>query len=134
MIGIKGMELPKSCNNCRFCVIATTVNDLGMLCGVNTDIDTVCGFTSSRHPNCPLVDLGKEDMSWKELIEKIKNIKFVCLGRNKKWFYIAFGGYAIEFHNDGTIFLSCEHSFNLFENKKPFEMWQIIKALVGGEK
>jgi len=131
---IEGMEMPKGCNDCPLKVqkFINEITDFIDLCPYTQEVIIKDKYTNKKCKDCPLKEYPEnKDMSWKELIEKIKKIKFVCLGKNKRWFYIAFSGYAIEFHNDGTIFLSCEHSFNLFENKKPFEMWQIIKALVG---
>lgn len=126
MIGID-MELPKSCNNCIFCVVATTINDLDMLCGVNPDIDTVRGFISSRHPNCKLVDLGKEDMSWDDLKIKCDNLTTDIQFSSDGFDFECKG---IWFNRVGTIFSS---KLNI-EDLKPFEMYQIIKSLVGDER
>ena len=61
MIGIKGMELPKSCKECDLnCTLYRTFNEEE--------------YEIKRHPNCKLVDLGKEDMDFEDLKEKCKNI------------------------------------------------------------
>lgn len=153
MIAIKGMDMPKSCNNCRLCVIATTINDLDILCGINSDIDTVSGFTNSRHPKCKLIALPEEnkDMSWLQLIDKCKSefpqkyfqYEENQFGYSKKHttkiiFLIEDENYpdevgCIRFREDGVVECGAyAPSEGFFKSKiKPFGMYQIIKALIG---
>ena len=56
---IKGMEMPKSCYDCPMMferkseILNTTYHDCPLLNIANF----VDGYTSSRHPNCPIIEL-----------------------------------------------------------------------------
>ena len=134
MIGIKGMELPKSCRTmdgneraeqskcCPF-------EDYGF-CWLDEKRLTF-EFINDRHLNCPLVDLGKEDMSWEELVEKVKAIKDLKITFDPDGVF----SFIINFFDDEIIIyfnrLNCVLIKNKRHSKTPYQMYQIIKALTG---
>lgn len=63
MIGIKGMELPKSCAKCRF---KDSLHGI-YYCLFNCEAITDYGWQKQRADFCKLVDLGKEDMFRQEI-------------------------------------------------------------------
>ena len=120
MIGIK-MDLPKSCKECDLnCTLYRTFNEEE--------------YEIKRHPNCPLVDLGKEDMSWEELVEKVKELSGSQINDNN----FALRNYNIVFFKNGKIGSYYDNGYITFINDerilKFFEMYQIIKSLVGDER
>lgn len=126
MIGID-MELPKGCASCpitdKICIAFALDKELK-----RGDLKI------SRHPNCPLVDLGKEDMSWEELKEKcksfIKKIDKTAEGRNIEYFEIEPCG--LSFWEDYIIL--DEHNDIVLTKQNYCQMYQIIKSLVGDER
>jgi len=124
MIGIKGMELPKSCAKCRF---KDSLHGI-YYCLFNCEAITDYGWQKQRAYFCPLVDLGKEDMSWEELKEKVKKLipKIEIWGKSNEYFDIRIGGLC--FWQDGEI-LNDENT--ILTDKTPYQMYQIIKALTG---
>lgn len=130
MIGIKGMELPKSCSSCEiteyYCHICPIIGE--------SKLD----YKDNRNPNCPLVDLGKEDMSWEELVEKVKELKSDLLTINED--YIRYRSFAecwdcLEFGIDNQIvFKYMDEQKVIHTDKSFFQMYQIIKSLVGDER
>jgi len=130
MIGID-MELPKSCKECAFCEEFCEEKFCKME-SVSIKDENI------RQSFCPLVDLGKEDMSWDELKEKaILKKETVLYNRGKKkqeWFALFLDNeQRWEFFQDGHIYFNSDDwaGFNIFENQTPFHMWQIIQVLVG---
>jgi hypothetical protein len=136
MIGIKGMELPKSCRTmdgneraeqskcCPF-------EDYGF-CWLDEKRLTF-EFINTRHPNCPLVDLGKEDMDFEDLKEKCKNIS---TGNYNHYFSVRIdSGTIFSFYETGTISIEQENDLTKDDyiqifNKTPFEMYQIISKKI----
>ena len=138
MIGID-IELPKSCGSCHFLQISSMSN--------NNDVSGLCydlrEYVSSTNENpkdcrCRLVDLGKEDMSWEELVEKVKELKSDLLTINED--YIRYRSFAecwdcLEFGIDNQIvFKYMDEQKVIHTDKSFFQMYQIIKSLVGDER
>ena len=127
MIGIKGMELPKSCKECAFCEEFCEEKFCKME-SVSIKDETI------RQSFCPLVDLGKEDMSWEELKEKcksfIKKIDKTAEVRNIEYFEIEPCG--LSFWEDGIIL--DEHNDIILTKQSYYQMYQIIKSLVVDER
>ena len=125
MIGIK-MQMPKSCDKCKFCI------DNGYLtsqCRLN--FETVEDLRLNKiDKNCPLIDLGSEDMSFNDLFKKIED-KISVIYDNHFCVNFGDGSIFLSFYDDNKIIISTENDFIKFENIKPFQMWQIIQALVG---
>jgi len=128
MIGIKGMELPKSCAICEF---HRFVNLARFIC---LRTNKTLGDITKIDKDCPIVDLGKEDMSWEELKEKcksfIKKIDKTAEGRNIEYFEIEPCG--LSFWEDGIIL--DEHNDIILTKQNYYQMYQIIKSLVGDQK
>ena len=127
MIGIKGMELPKSCKECAFCEEFCEEKFCKME-SVSIKDETI------RQSFCPLVDLGKEDLSWEELKEKcksfIKKIDKTAEVRNIEYFEIEPCG--LSFWEDGIIL--DEHNDIILTKQSYYQMYQIIKSLVVDER
>lgn len=123
MIGIK-MQMPKSCDKCKFCI------DNGYLtsqCRLN--FETVEDLRLNKiDKNCPLIDLGNEDMSWEDLKEKAKQFieKTEKDVYGKEYFEIN----SLSFWQDGAV-LDKHNDIISWKNQMPYQMWQIIQALVG---
>ena len=134
MIGIKGMELPKSCKECFLNIEGFSNNSYCR----KTKLETT-KYNNKRHPNCPLVDLGKEDMSWDELVEKVNKISdpfsknFTIDDRS-----IDLKRYNIVFMKNGDIGVYYDGEYiSYITNEKRVnytQMHQIIKSLVGDER
>ena len=127
MIGIKGMELPKNAETCRF---RHSIYDWCVI-----DKKPLKRNKSDKCLVCPLVDLGKEDMSWEELVEKVKELKGVNIDTIKNRIYLS--KFNISFEKTGEIYLSFGTSqlyITIKDKIKPFKMYQIIKSLVGDER
>lgn len=127
MIGIKGMELPKSCSSCEiteyYCHICPIIGE--------SKLD----YKDNRNPNCPLVDIGKEDMSWEELVEKCKSEFNVDVSDNKSIIInLSCGDLVVYFNKDKSISFYTESEKNSIYDKSYFKMYQIIKSLVGDER
>ena len=130
MIGIKDMEMPKGCATCpitdKICAAFALDKELK-----RNDLKI------SRHPLCPLVDLGSEDMSWEELKELAKD-KIVFEHTIFKHFRISNKQCTMSFYKGGDIYFTNKdvkyEDIKIFEDKKPFQMWQIINALTGENK
>ena len=131
MIAIK-MDMPKDCESCRF-------NEYGCIFLQRIEIDEYEKTKNTRHKDCPLVDLGSEDMSWEELkeilkqytLEKYKGI-FILKIENE---YIYFSSAKLQlftFHKNGDIIT--DDMYKIFKNAKYYFMYQIIKALIGDER
>lgn len=122
MIGIK-MEMPKSCASCPLLKVKGCF--------------TVFLHQDIRDKNCPLIDLGKEDMDFEDLKEKCKNIS---TGNYNHYFSVRIdSGTIFSFYETGTISIEQENDLTKDDyieifNKTPFEMYQIIKSLVGDER
>jgi len=119
MIAIKGMEMPKGCKNCL----------IG--CGSYTDLIAFQkhnpeDYANKRLETCRLVDLGKEDMSWDELVEKVRNYNKIYIPNDISFIRL----YQICFNRIGDIFFLNDKRLK----KTPFQMYQIIKSLVGDER
>lgn len=129
MIGID-MELPKGCASCKICC-CKGYNDL-------VTYEEPDEWEYKRLPDCPLVDLGKEDMSWEELVEKVKELKSELLSiRNDCIVCVSFLGAwdCLEFGIDNQIvfkYLAEEKTINT--DRSFYQMYQIIKSLVGDER
>ena len=127
MIGIN-MELPKDCESCRF-------NEYGCIFLERIDIDEYEKTKNVRRKDCPLVDLGKEDMSWEELVESFKKSKEVNVDTIKNRIYLS--KFNISFKKNGEIYL-CFGTSQIYITRKekitPYQMYQIIKSLVGDER
>ena len=127
MIGIKGIKMPESCNSCLYC------RDNGYLtaqCKLN-NFETVEDLRNNkRDENCPLVDLGSEDMSWEELKGLAKD-EIVFEHKEIGYFQIDSIFFSMQFFICGDIYFN---DTKIFEDKKPFQMWQIINALTGDNK
>jgi len=135
MIGIKGMELPKNCSGCPLRA------DSGIAFYKCNRLNKRLSDVSKIDKDCPLVDLGKEDMSWEELVEKcsnFKNIHHENVGTECENLWIKYpkskhyDGYYVEFTKEGLVYFNESDTLGL--NKKPFEMWQIINTLIGDER
>ena len=113
MIGIKGMELPKSCASCPLLKVKGCF--------------TVFLHQDIRDKNCPLVDLGSEDMSWEELKGLAKD-EIVFEHKEIGYFQIDSIFFSMQFFICGDIYFN---DTKIFEDKTPFQMWQIINALTG---
>ena len=143
MIAIKGMDMPKSCKECDFYLLGeNSCSRTGFIINCNNNI---------MDKNCPLIDLGSEDMSWEELVNKCKsefsqkNFQYEenQFGYSKKHitkinFLIEDENYpdevgCIRFREDCVVECGAyAPSEGFFKSKiKPFQMWQIIQALVG---
>jgi len=132
MIGIKGMELPKSCKECAFCEEFCEEKFCQME-SVSIKDENI------RQSFCPLVDLGKEDMSWEELVEKVNKISdpfsknFTIDDRS-----IDLKRYNIVFMKNGDIGVYYDGEYiSYITNEKRVnytQMHQIIKSLVGDER
>ena len=119
MIGIKGMELPKSCKECAFCEEFCEEKFCQME-SVSIKDENI------RQSFCPLVDLGKEDMSWEELVEKVRNYNKIYIPNDISFIRL----YQICFNRIGDIFFLNDKRLK----KTPYQMYQIIKSLVGDQK
>lgn len=54
-IMIEGMEMPKSCLDCRFCIFQM---DLAIYCSaINKCVLEI--YDNERHPNCPLKEVNE---------------------------------------------------------------------------
>jgi hypothetical protein len=126
MIGIKGMELPKSCAICEF---HRFVNLARFIC---LRTNKTLGDITKIDKDCPIVDLGKEDMSWEELVLKLgdkalnKSSELGCIEK----FEIEPCG--LSFYKNGAIL--DEHNDYILIKQTPYQMYQIIKSLVGDER
>ena len=133
MIGIKGMELPKSCAICEF---HRFVNLARFIC---LRTNKTLGDITKIDKDCPIVDLGKEDMSWDELVEKVNKISdpfsknFTIDDRS-----IDLKRYNIVFMKNGDIGVYYDGEYiSYITNEKRVnytQMHQIIKSLVGDER
>ena len=121
MIGIKGMELPKSCKECFLNIEGFSNNSYCR----KTKLETT-KYNNKRHTKCPLLDLGKEDMSWDELVEKVRNYNKIYIPNDISFIRL----YQICFNRIGDIFFLNDKRLK----KTPFQMYQIIKSLVGDER
>lgn len=117
MIGIKGMELPKNCASCPL------VRVKGCF--------TIFLHQDIRDKNCPLVDLGKEDMSWEELVEKCKDLKGIYEITVFPT-YITFGILFTQFYFQKNGYMVVDQ--NSIKKIGYSQMYQIIKSLVGDER
>ena len=74
MIAIKGMEMPKRCTKCKFCLKQET-NDYGFSgeCLLQEDKKVNC-LTWSRDDNCPLIII-KDDTELQILREELRERK-----------------------------------------------------------
>jgi len=124
------MELPKGCASCP---ITSKICSAFALDKEFKKED----LKFSRHPLCQLVDLGKEDMDFEDLKEKCKNIS---TGNYNHYFSIRIdSGTIFSFYENGTISIEQENDLTKDDyieifNKTPYQMYQIIKSLVGDEK
>lgn len=131
MIAIK-MDMPKSCSECHFLDTGIRVNVCKLL------DEKVENISNARRWNCPLIALPEEnkDMSWEELVEKIKLIhkkEYNIINNQIIWFE----NWNIGFHKDGDITSDYEGGDTFITNYKKatyFQMWVIIKALIGDER
>lgn len=140
MIGID-MELPKGCNSCPLKVpkFIKEAMDWIDLCPYTEEVIIGDEYENKRcDKGCPLVDLGSEDMSWEELVEKVKELKSDLLTINED--YIRYRSFAecwdcLEFGIDNQIiFKYMDEQKVIHTDKSFFQMYQIIKSLVGDQK
>ena len=124
MIGIKGIKMPKGCAECR-----NRCRDFDKLSFSKRVSEK---YKNERLEHCPLVDLGSEDMSWEELVEKVKELNLKDSIFKDDCFLIPIVNDKWEFFEDGDIHDG--GSFGLKTNQKPYQMWQIINALTGDNK
>ena len=129
MIGIKGMKMPKGCAECR-----NRCRDFDTLSFSKRVSEK---YKNERLEHCPLIDLGSEDMSWEELKGLAKD-KIVFEHTIFKYFRISNKQCTMSFYKGGDIYFTNKdvnyEDIKIFENKKPFEMFQIINALTGENK
>lgn len=145
MIGID-MELPKSCKECETFgnEVVEDNNNLNLkkgdiVCSLleKIDVDRCVLKNGIKLTNCPLVDLDKEDMDFEDLKEKCKNIS---TGNYNHYFSVRIdSGTIFSFYETGIISIEQENDLTKDDyieifNKTPFEMYQIIKSLVGDER
>ncbi len=96
--------------------------------GIETDVDDIC-------LNCPLIDLGTEDMTWDDLIEKVsKKItpKKYQINPNNESLFLE--NWAIWFTKNGHIIANSSGVKATVTGPTEVtlsQMWQIIKALIG---
>lgn len=130
MIGID-MELPKSCAKCRF---KDSLHGI-YYCLFNREAITDYGWQKQRADFCPLVDLGKEDMSWEELVEKVKEL-LIKIHIELETFSLE--DYNIKFYKNGHIGVYYDGNYITFITNDGktnyYQMYQIIKSLVGVQK
>lgn len=127
MIGIY-MELPKSCSECNF---GNWVND-NIVCEINLNVIRKDSVMDKRADFCKLVDLGKEDMSWEELVEKVKGMPNIEFGEISRLKHIKINvTFNPLYYYESRLFCSKNLAF---ESIKPYQMYQIIKSLVGDER
>lgn len=86
-VAIKGMDMPISTQKCQFFKRDSHFENgtqivSEMICLVTgkkiCDVDNILPlYSCKRCPDCPLTELPEEnkDMSWEELVEKVKRIK-----------------------------------------------------------
>lgn len=118
MIGIKGMQMPKNSKTCRF------RHSIFDYCVIDKDRNTIKTDNNDKCLNCPLVDLGSEDMSWEELKEKCKQIK------DTENIIFTF-----EVNEEVLIVKKLNRYFRQnTTDLTPFQIWQIINALTGDNK
>ena len=124
MIGIKGMKIPENAETCRF------RHSIFNYCVIDKDRNTIKVDNNDKCLNCPLVDLGSEDMSWEELKGLAKD-EIVFEHKEIGYFQIDSIFFSMQFFICGDIYFN---DTKIFEDKKPFEMFQIINALTGEKK
>lgn len=136
MIAIKGMDMPKSCMKCKF---TNSLHEIHY-CLFNREPITDYGWQKKRPDFCPLTELPEEnkDMSWEELVEKVKQLKSALLTVNEDYIsYSAFEGctHILEFGIDNQIvFRYADEEKIIHTDKSFYGMWVIIKALTGDER
>jgi len=126
MIGIKGMELPKGCIVCPIKDSCKSIKEHQD--EYNKFLEYYTGY-DNRFAWCNLIDLGKEDLSWDELVEKVGKYKNTIRISSDKFDFII-GDYLV-FYKTGRITLM---GAIINEHIKPYQMYQIIKSLVGDER
>lgn len=154
MIGIKGMKMPKSCKECAFCEDFCEE----IFCQMES---VSIKDENIRQSFCPLVDLGKEDMSWEELVENVEKLKIFKTWNNYEEriplahfviddeitpsvFYLNFLGETRDwvFYKNGLVLLRYSNltannskiEIEIQQTSTNYKMWQIIKALTGENK
>jgi hypothetical protein len=153
MIGIKGMELPISTQKCPFFKRdshfenGTTIVS-GMFCLATgkkiCDVDNILPlYSCKRCPHWPLVDLGKEDMSWEELVDECMSFpvdsgeQLIYVEKKDCITYRPFelSTHKIEFGIDNQIVFKYADEEKIIHTDRSFyQMYQIIKSLVGDQK
>lgn len=150
MIAIKGMDMPKSCVvEEKLADGSTKIFGNCIMCKGDYGYPVQCRrfhsydlekYIDRRHPNCPLTELPEEnkDMSWEELVEKVKQLKSALLTVNEDYIsYSAFEGctHILEFGIDNQIvFRYADEEKIIHTDKSFYGMWVIIKALTGDER
>jgi len=132
MAVIIDMEMPKGCALCP----QRCTNFNGLSFSERFDIK----YENSRLDTCPLQEHTEENknMSWEELVEKVKELKsdlliifedYICYCTNKEiWGNLEFGidNQIVFRYFDGQKIIHTDRSF--------YQMYQIIKSLVGDER
>ena len=118
--------MPKSCKECDFYLLGeNSCSCTGFIINYNNII---------IDKNCPLIELPEEnkDMSWEELVFKLgdkalnKSSELGCIAK----FEIEPCG--LSFYEDGCVL--DEHNDYILTKQTPYQMWVIIKALIGDER
>lgn len=127
MIAIK-MDMPKSCQSCDFYLLGeNSCSRTGFIINCNNNI---------MDKNCPLTELPEEnkDMSWEELVEKVSKISDLVINNNN----FAMKNYNIVFFKNGKTGVYYDNGYITFINDERilnfYQMYQIIKALIGDER
>jgi len=143
MIGID-MELPRNLGECRFKIVSKKQ----VCCLITGNVREIDGTTQMDFlsmpvcSNCPIFQIDKlsEDMSWEELFKKYKKdielndwFTFVYVISPESIFKISC------YQKTGRIkinFTYCELEYTILDkfSQKPFQMYQIIKLLIGDQK
>lgn len=119
-VAIKGMDMPTSCRNCELGCRKFLRLSLGIRTGAK--------YSNGILPDCPLIELPEEnkDMSWEELVEKFRNYNKIYIPSDISFIRL----YQICFNSNGDIFFLNDKILN----RTPYQMYQIIKALIGETK
>ena len=131
MIGID-MELPKGCMVCPIKDSCKSIKEHQD--EYNKFLEYYTGY-DNRFAWCNLIDLGKEDMSWEELVEKVKEL-LIKIHIELETFSLK--DYNIKFYKNGHIGVYYDGNYITFITNDGktnyYQMYQIIKSLVGDQK
>jgi hypothetical protein len=122
------MEMPESCSCCpMMCPMYTSYLISKNFCSdVNKPIPKD-EYQNKRYQGCPLIELPSENMTWEELVEKVKslNSKYIQIEKDR---IIIDEIEKISFIKNGAI---TRFSSIIAIGRTNFQMYQIIKSLVG---